>query len=84
MKRFYTVIINNYQKGAKLGITPTDKIVLLKQIDRNHHKVVYALDSEDSFTRDFITRCLGKKLQPATMEDVKEAMNAKSSSNIPT
>ena len=58
----YEVIINNYQKGAKLKTTPVDRIVLLEQIDRNHHRVVYDLESERQ--REFTEKVLARKLRP--------------------
>lgn len=34
-------IINNYQLGSKLEITPTEKIIEQTRLDRCHTKVVY-------------------------------------------
>jgi hypothetical protein len=54
------VIINNYQKGAMLKMTPTDCIVSQEQIDRNHHKIVYDIQSERQ--KQFIEKVFAKKL----------------------
>ena len=53
-------IINNYQKGAMLKMTPTDCIVSQEQIDRNHHKIVYDIQSERQ--KQFIEKVFAKKL----------------------
>ena len=42
----YEVTINNYQKGAQLKTAMPDHVILLEKIDRNHHWVVYELESE--------------------------------------
>ena len=52
----YEVIINNYQKGAKLKTTQVDRIVLQEQIDRSHHRVVYDFESERQ--REFTEKVL--------------------------
>lgn len=57
----YEVIINNYQKGAKLRTTPTHKIVEIEQIDKNHHRVIYELDSIKE--KEFIEKIFAKKLK---------------------
>lgn len=56
----YMVTINNYQKGAMLKMTPTDCIVSQEQIDRNHHKIVYDIQSERQ--KQFIEKVFAKKL----------------------
>lgn len=58
----YEVIINNYQKGAKLKSTPKERIVLMEQIDRNHHRVVYDVESDRQ--REFIEKVFSRKLRP--------------------
>lgn len=58
----YEVIINNYQKGAKLKTTPVDRIVLQEQIDRSHFRVVYDFESERQ--REFTEKVLARKLRP--------------------
>ncbi len=58
----YEVIINNYQKGAKLKTTPVDRIVLQEQIDRSHRRVVY--DFESDRQREFTEKVLARKLRP--------------------
>ena len=58
----YEVIINNYQKGAKLKTTPVDRIVLQEQIDRSHFRVVYNFESDRQ--REFTEKVLAKKLHP--------------------
>ena len=58
----YEVIINNYQKGAKLKTTPVDRIVLQEQIDHGHHRVVY--DFESDRQHEFTEKVLAKKLRP--------------------
>lgn len=39
MKVMY--IINNYQLGSRMRMTPVDKIVEKQRIDKSHTKVVY-------------------------------------------
>ena len=56
----YEVTINNYQKGAMLKMTPTDAIISQQQIDRNHHKIVYDIQSERQ--KQFIEKVFAKKL----------------------
>ena len=41
----YKVVINNYQKGAKLKTTPTHKIVSQKTLGNNKHEIIYDLDT---------------------------------------
>ena len=74
MRLFFTAIINNYQKGVTLKSTPTDKIVQMKQIDKNHHRVVYALGS----TREAqsVAKILSSPVRQSTPEEIKEAVNA--------
>ena len=58
----YEVIINNYQKGAMLKITPVDRIILQEQIDRSHHRVVYELENDRQ--REFVEKVLSRRLKP--------------------
>ena len=58
----YEVIINNYQKGAQLKTAMRDHVILLEQIDRNHHRVVYELESDRQ--RQFIEKVFARKLRP--------------------
>ena len=58
----YEVTINNYQKGARLKTAMRDHVILLEQIDRNHHRVVYELESDRQ--RQFIEKVLARKLRP--------------------
>lgn len=34
-------VINNYQLGSKLHMTPTDKIVSQKRLDKSHTEIIY-------------------------------------------
>lgn len=52
-------ILNNYQVGTMLRMTPTHKIVVNKRIDRSHTIIIYAnlLPSELALCK----RCYGNK-----------------------
>lgn len=57
----YEVIINNYQKGGKLFMTPTHKIVEETILEKNRIKIVY-----EDLTRSeiqLVEKCLAKKLK---------------------
>lgn len=58
----YEVIINNYQKGAQLKTAMQDHVVLLEQIDRSYHRVVYELESARQ--KQFIEKVFNRKLKP--------------------
>jgi len=60
----YKVIINNYQKGAKLRTTPIHKIVSQNTIGNNRHEIIYDLDSDRE--KEFIEKVFNKKLIPVT------------------
>lgn len=57
----HEIIINNYQKGSCLRMTPTHKIVSIEKIDNRHHKVIY----EDLTKSDvcLIEKAFAKKLK---------------------
>lgn len=57
----HEIIINNYQKGSSLKMTPTHKIVSIEKIDSRHHKVTY----EDLTKSDIclIEKAFAKKLK---------------------
>ena len=73
----YKVIINNYQKGAKLKTTPVHKIVSQKTLGPNKHEIIYDLDSQREV--EFIQKVLSKKLIPVN-ENIR--MNEESTPNI--
>lgn len=43
MKVIY--IVNNYIVGAKLNITPVDKLIQRTRLDKYHTELIYKLDS---------------------------------------
>lgn len=55
MKVMY--IINNYQLGSRMRMTPVDKIVEKQRIDKSHTKVVYEITEIE---KRFIDRCYAK------------------------
>lgn len=55
MKVMY--IINNYQLGSRMRMTPVDKIVEKQRIDKSHTKVVYETTERE---KRFIDRCYAK------------------------
>lgn len=54
------VIVNNYQIGAMVPITPTDKIIERSKPDRYHTKLVY--DNITEKEKEFIVKVLHKKI----------------------
>lgn len=52
-------IINNYQLGSKLHMTPTDKIISQKRLDKSHTEIVYDKLTENE--RSFCEKVLSKK-----------------------
>lgn len=55
MKVMY--IINNYQLGSRMRMTPVDKIVEKQRIDKSHTKVVYEITERE---KRFIDKCYAK------------------------
>ena len=55
MKVMY--IINNYQLGSRMRMTPVDKIVEKQRIDKSHTKVVYEINERE---KRFFDRCYTK------------------------
>lgn len=51
-------IVNNYQKGAKLKICPTHKIIDMKNIDSKHTSVIFDVNEREM---EFINKVLAKK-----------------------
>lgn len=56
MKVLY--VVNNYQIGAKVKITPTDKIVSQNRIDKSHTEIVYDFTHEKQ--KEFCDKVLSK------------------------
>lgn len=77
----YKVVINNYQKGAKLKTTPTHKIVSQKTLGNNKHEIIYDLDTDRE--KEFIQKVLCKKLIPIEEKlGTKFKINEKETPNI--
>ena len=55
MKVMY--IINNYQLGSRMRMTPVDKILEKQRIDKSHTKIVYEVNERE---KRFIDRCYAK------------------------
>lgn len=55
MKVMY--MINNYQLGSRMRMTPVDKIVEKQRIDKSHTKVVYEITERE---KQFTDRCYAK------------------------
>lgn len=55
MKVMYT--INNYQLGSRMRMTPVDKIVDKKRVDKSHIQVVYEINDRE---KQFIDKCYAK------------------------
>lgn len=51
-------IINNYQLGGKLYITPTDKIISQNRLDKSHTEIIYdgLTENERSFCEKVLSR----------------------------
>lgn len=51
-------IINNYQLGSKLHMTPTDKIISQKRLDKSHTEIVYdgLTDNQKAFIQKLFAR----------------------------
>ena len=56
MKVLYTV--NNYQLGAKVKTTQTDRIVSQNRIDKTHTEIVYDFDNMKQ--KEFCDKVLSK------------------------
>lgn len=56
----YIWIINNYQLGAKLNITPIEKIVSKNRINKNHIEIIYNNLSEKEI--QLCEKCFCKKV----------------------
>lgn len=52
MKVMYT--INNYQLGSRMRMTPVDKIVDKKRVDKSHTQVIYEINDRE---KQFIDKC---------------------------
>lgn len=52
-------IVNNYQLGGKVKITPMDKIVSQNRIDKSHVEIVYNFESIRQ--KEFCDRVLAKR-----------------------
>lgn len=55
MKVRYT--INNYQLGSRMRMTPVDKIVEKKRVDKSHIQVTYEINERE---KQFIDKCYAK------------------------
>lgn len=55
MKVMY--MINNYQLGSRMRMTPVDKIVEKQRIDKSHTKVVYEITERE---KQFTDKCYAK------------------------
>lgn len=60
MKKKYTLVVNNYQKGKYLPLFE-DCIVTVEKIDRSHHKVTFKVND---FEKTKIEKCFNRELQP--------------------
>lgn len=52
-------IINNYQLGGKLYMTPVDKIISQNRLNKNHIEIIYDELTENE--RSFCEKVLSKK-----------------------
>lgn len=59
----FKVVVNNYQLGGKVRMTPTHKIISQERMDSKHTVIVYG-DINDR-ERQFIEKVLAKKLEQA-------------------
>ena len=55
----FTIIVNNYQLGTKVKLTPTEKLIMKHKIDRNHIRLVYKEITEKE--KENIENTLNKK-----------------------
>ena len=55
MKVMY--IINNYQLGSRMRMTPVDKIVEKQRVDKSHTQVIYEINERE---KQFIDKCYAK------------------------
>ena len=51
-------VVNNYTLGAKVKLTPTDKIVSQNRIDPKHMEIVYEINDME---KQFCEKVLAKK-----------------------
>lgn len=51
-------VVNNYTLGAKVRLTPTDKIVSQERIDKTHTEIVYEINDRE---KQFCEKVLAKK-----------------------
>ena len=51
-------IVNNYQLGSKLYMTPVDKIISQNRLDKNHVEIIYdgLTENERSFCEKALSR----------------------------
>ena len=63
----YRIVINNYQKGAKLKTTPTERIVSQTRIDSRHTEVVYDLNHKNQV--EFIEKVFSRRLEAIEHEN---------------
>ena len=59
-------VINNYQKGAIVRMTPTHKLFYMTQLDRNHHELIYVDLTEREI--QLCEKAFGKKREIVEME----------------
>lgn len=52
-------IINNYQLGGKLYMTPVDKIISQNKLDKSHTEIIYDRLTENEI--NFCKKVLSKK-----------------------
>lgn len=55
MKVMY--VINNYQLGSRMRMTPVDKIVEKQRVDKSHTQVIYEINERE---KQFIDKCYAK------------------------
>jgi hypothetical protein len=55
MKVMY--IINNYQLGSRMRMTPVDKIVEKQRVDKSHTQIIYEINDRE---KQFIDKCYAK------------------------
>ena len=52
-------VVNNFQLGAKVKMTPVDKIISQQRLDKGHTEIVYELDSKRE--QEFCEKVLARK-----------------------
>lgn len=58
-------IINNYQLGSRMRMTPVDKIVEKQRVDKSHTQIIYEINDRE---KQFIDKCYAQNMEGVNLQ----------------